>query len=489
MPAPLVTTNPGEFLRLEGVYIFERNPPAFVRGVFLGVVGVTGATLRGPVDTPVEISSESRFVEVFGHRGLFGSDTEVNEVRQFLQNKPFGKLVVVRAAATAAATAERDFLDTATPVINIAATSPGAWGNDLTVDIENATDGDADHFNLKVNYRGTVTTYENLDVSTGNDNLLSVIGSDLGNLVAVVKLADGRPDNVAAAGLTDTAGSDGTIADTDYTASGRAIDQLSNYRGIGVMAVATRSTAAIKAKMQLDALASSDRLFVIWNGNHSETVTNVATDAALYRSDRIVYVENSTNTFDFEIGAQVQVPPHSFLCSILSQTDVDVNPGEEATKQFSGGITGLQYESRTREDYITLKEAGVASWEKDETGGFLIVSGVVNDLTPGKTQITRRRSADFLQLSAASRLRFFVKKKNTLENRTQMAAELAAFSNTLRDEGRIIEDFEIEQESVNTEATRAQGLEKLLWRVKLIGHMLHIVLETEIGETVELREA
>jgi hypothetical protein len=200
-------------------------------------------------------------------------------------------------------------------------------------------------------------------------------------------------------------------------------------------------------------------------------------------------VENSTNTFDFEIGSQVQVPPHSFLCSILSQTDVDVNPGEEATKQFSGGITGLQAESRTREDYITLKEAGVASWEKDETGGFLIVSGVVNDLTPGKTQITRRRSADFLQLSAASRLRFFVKKKNTLENRTQMAAELAAFSNTLRDDGRIIEDFEIEQESVNTEATRAQGLEKLLWRVKLIGHMLHLVLETEIGETVELREA
>lgn len=489
MPAPFFTTNASEFGRVEGVYIFEKDPPAFIVGVFLGAVGIAGETLRGPVDTPVEITSPSRFEEVFGQRSLFGQSTSVNKVREFQANKPFGKRVIVRVAAAAAAVAERDFDETATPIINIAASSPGAWGNDITVDIVAATDGDVNHFNLEVNYRGDTVIYQNLDTSVGNDNLLVTIGADLANHVVVTKLADGRPDNIAAAGLTDTAGSDGSIADSDYTATDRGINQLKGFRGVGLVAVADRSTAAIKSAMKVAALGSSDRLFLIWNGNHGETIANIAIDSALYRSDRIVYCENSTTTFDLDVAAEIEIPPHSWMASILTQTDVDANPGEEASKQFTGGITSLRFENRTREDYITLKEAGVASLERDEDGGFLFVSGIVNDLTPGKTEITRRRSADFLQLSAAARLKFFVKKKNTAANRVQMGAEVVAFLNSLKDEGRIVEDFEVEQVTVNTEAERAKGRERILMRVKLIGHILALILITEIGQTVILRDA
>lgn len=489
MPAPFFTTNQSEFGRVEGVYIFEKDPPAFIQGVFLGSVGIAGLTLRGPVDTPVEITSAARFEEVFGHRSLFGQSTSVNKVREFMMNKPFGKRVIVRVAAAAAATSEKDFVATATPIVNIAASSPGAWGTDLTVDIENATDGNANHWNLKVNYRGDTVTYENLDTTAGNDNLLDTIGADLANLVVVTKLADGRPDNAAASALDDTTGSDGTIADSDYTATDRGLNQIKGYRGVGLVAIADRSTAAIKSAMKTAAEASSDRLFLIWNGSHSETQANVITDAALYRSDRIVYCENSTKTFDFDVAAEVEVPPHSWMASILTQTDVDVNPGEEASKQFTAGITSIRYANRTREDYISLKEAGIASLERDEDGGFLFVSGIVNDLTPGKTQITRRRSADFLQLSAAARLKFFVKKKNTAANRAQLAAEVVAFLSSLKDQSRIVEDFQVEQAAVNTEAQRAQGKERILMRVKLIGHILSLILETEIGETVVLRDA
>lgn len=489
MPAPFFTSNPSEFGRVEGVYIFEKDPPAFIQGVFLGVVAICGETLKGPVDTPVEITSPARFSEVFGGRSYQGQTASVNKVREFMMNKPFGKRVIVRVAAAAAAVAEMDFDASATPIINVAASSPGAWGNDLTVAVEDATDGNANHFNLVVNYLGGAVTYANLDTSTGNDNLLDVLGADLANLVVVTKLADGRPDNAAAAALTDTAGADGTIADSDYTATDRGINQIKGYRGVGLCAVADRSTTAIKAAMKVAAEASSDRLFLIWNGSHSETLANVITDAALYRSDRIVYCENSPKTFDFDVAAEVEVPPHSWMASILSQTDVDINPGEEASKEFTAGITALRYQNRTREDYVSAKEAGIASLERDEDGGFLFVSGIVNDLTPGKTQITRRRSADFLQLAAARRLKYFLKKKNTAANRAQLGAEVVAFLSQLRDEGRIVEDFQVDQTSSNTAASRAQGREAVLMRVKLIGHILALILETEIGETVVLRDA
>lgn len=490
MPAPYFTTDSREFTRLEGLYIFEKNPPTFIKGVELGVVAVAGETLRGPVDTPVEITSEARFIEVFGHRSRYGSTTEVNQVRKFLMNKPFGKVVVVRAAASAAATAEKDFVATATPIINVAASSPGAWGNDLTVDIVAASDANANHFDMIVNYRGSTVRYKNLDVTTGNNNLSEVIGSDLANLVVVSKLADGRPDNVAAAALNDTAGADGTIANTDYTAAGRAIEKIAYYKGVGVCAVAETSVAAadINTKMHTEALASNDRLFLIWNGSHSAAASAVVTDAANYRSDRIVYCYNSVKTYDSEAAADVMTAPHSWAASILSQVDVDINIGEEASKAYTRGIAGLQNESLSRSDYISLKDAGVAAWEKDTDGGFLIVSAVVNDLTSGKTEITRRRSADFLQLSAAGRLKFFVKKKNTAVNRAQIFSELAAFSQDLKDAGRVIEEFAIDQKSVNSALSRAQGIEKIYWKVKLIGHMKYLVLETEIGETVLFSE-
>ena len=102
MPAPLHTSNPAEFLRLEGLYIFEQNPPGFVRGASLGTVGVFGPTTKGPVDTPVLITSETRFLEVFGGRDFGGGGALVNKTWRSLLNKPFGSLFVVRAAAAGA---------------------------------------------------------------------------------------------------------------------------------------------------------------------------------------------------------------------------------------------------------------------------------------------------------------------------------------------------------------------------------------------------
>lgn len=493
MPAPFFTENPGEFPRLEGVYIFEKDPPAFVQGVFLGVVGIAGQTLRGPVNQPVEITSEARFAEVFGERSYDNSIVSVNKVREFLMNKPFGKVVVARVAAAAAATAEADFLATATPIINVAASSPGAWGNDLTVAIEAASDANANHFNMVVTYKGATTTYENLDVSaTGNNNLLDVIGTDLANLVVVTKIADGRPDNAVAAALTDTAGADGTVAATDYTASLGPLETVGNYPGVAIVAAAdgvdATINAGINAKMLLLAQASSDRMFLMWNGSHSASQATVIADVASYRNDRCVYVYNSTDTFDADLGAKVTVAPHSWLASIMSQTDVDVNPGEEGSKDFTGGISGLQTNALSREDYISLREAGIAAWERDFDGGHLIVSAVTTSLEAGRTEITRRRMADFLQISAARRLRFFVKKKNTVTNRSMMLGEIEAFSAQLKADERVIEDYAVVSQGVNTAATRAQGIECILWRVKIIGHMLHIVLKTEIGTTVVISE-
>lgn len=505
------STNPADYQKLEGLYISERNPPGFIRGVDLSVVGMAGKCVRGPT-AATRITSVPRFIEVFGGRDYGSGGVLVGEVWAALLNKQFGTIVVRRVVASDAAAAsfnaEEGLDGTGTEVIKIEASSLGAWGNSVYWKVEDATDEDADHFNLVIKYLGEEVTYENLNVKTSSDdNLLVVIGDDIANWVVVTKLADGRPENNADITETEFAaardsdgfvplggtytnyttvdGDDGTLAATDYD---DGLEALAVTPGVSTVLIpeATPDQNATNGTIVTLASTASDRVFLTWSGTVGQTpsqeVTNIAADITT-RSDRIIWCYNAPKTKDPETGVKIDQAPHIWMASIFSQYDVDVHPGAIETARQLAGVSELNNEQLTRQDLIDLKAAGISTLEKTESE-FLFRSGVTTDLTAGKTEITRRRMADFLQLSAASRLKNFVRTKNTLEKRAQMNGELVAFSNQLKDQGRIIEDFEVEQEAVNTEAQRAQGIEKILWRVKLIGHILSLVLATEIGTGV-----
>lgn len=476
------TSNPSEYDDLEGLIISEQPPPGFIQGADRNVVAIAGGTLRGPVDTPVVVTDQKSFESIFGNRSRYGSTTLANEVWLALCNKKFGpRVVVCRAAAAAAAAATHSFVATATPIVSVTASSVGAWGGDITCDIVNATDGNSNHFNLVVHYRGDQTTYANIDVSaTGNNNIALVVPNTYDVLVTVAKLADGRPDNVTGTALTG--GSDGSIADSDYTGSNRAMDKINNYPGVSLCLIAQRSTTAIKAQILSIAAVTPDRSWAMWNGSHTADDAATDTDAALYRSDRIIYCWNSPTILDPEVAQLTEVPPHTFMASIFSQTDVDQHVASKRTMAMLASISSLHF-APTRGQLIGLKDAGVCALEQLPTG-FKFRSGVTTSLTPGKLEIARRRQADFLQLSAADRLQDYVQEVDTDDTAKAIIAELDAFSASYRDQNRIVADYAI----LGT-ATNAQGVKVVKWRVKLIGHILYLVLETEIGTGVTIEAA
>lgn len=485
------STNPSDWTALEGLYISERNPPGFITGVDLSTVGFVGGCVRGPVDRVITITSPSRFLEVFGGRLRPGASggASVGKVWEALLNKRFGATIKVRrVVAAAAALATRSFSNAVpTAIIRVDATSVGAWGNDVSVSVVAATDADANHYNLVVSYGGKTTTYENLNTTAGNDNTTAVLGDDLGNAIVVTKLADGRPINSAAAALTS--GSDGTIAATDFQTP---LADMTSEPGVGVVLIPQLyvTAATVNGYIVSQAATVSDRLFLTWSSDHTNTDTDEVTDIAAQittRSDRIVWCYNSPWTADPELKADVQTPPHVWMASILSQVDVDIHPGSFETVALLAGITRVTQTALSRGALTNLKRAGVCALERTNDG-FQFRSGVTTSLVAGKLEITRRRMTDFLQLSAASRLRYYVKGKNTPAFRASALGELAAFSEQLRASGRVIEAFDAPT-SIATPAERAQGLERLLWRVKLISHALYLVLETEIGTTVEVTEA
>jgi hypothetical protein len=488
MPGPVFVTSDAETTRLEGLYIKERLPPAEIQGIALNDVCVVSEAIRGPVAKAVLCGSASRVREVFGGRDQGSGGTATSPLWKALVNKPWSRLWVIRAAAAAAVAASRNFPNSVpTNIIRVDASSVGAWGNVPTIDIQDATDGNVNHFNLKVSYLGQTFTYKNLDCTAGNNNLLQVIGNDDSNLIVVTKLADGRPSNIAAAALNGTAGSDGTIADSDFTASGKGLNVAAGVQNVGCVFIAERMSTALKSAIATLAAASTDRVWLVGPDAETTSKSTAITDVALNRHDRIVYTWGHGYTLDPEIAAEMLIRPESWLASIFSQTDVDQHVGDEETKNFTKGLIRLYDPSLVRGDFIAFKDAGICALEPTSTG-HAFVSGVTTSLTPGKEQIARRRCTDFLHLSLAKALAFFVKKKNTLSRRKTMYGVVRNFLDGLKRAERIVDKFEV-LDTLNTDITRAQGIEKIFIRVRLIPFMLFIVLETEIGEQVVISEA
>jgi hypothetical protein len=489
MPAPFFTTNDSDVAKLEGLYVKERNPPAVISGANLNVVGVVGEAVRGPVDKAILIGSEARFKEVFGGArqvsATIGSPI-TSMLWKALMNKPFGQLQCVRAAASGATTGVHTLSDAVPTVIaTITANGPGSWSGNVTYSVEAASDGVSQHWNLRITYDGKDFLYRNIDTTTGNDNTAAVVGTDDGRPITLTKNASGRP--VTGTGTLST-GSDGTIADSDFTASNRGVNVLASTPGVSVVFIAERSSTALKSVLLTLAAAATDRMYLMSADSDTTAASSAETDAASYiqADGRVIYCFNHPYTIDNDAAAEVVTFPTSWMASILSQTDIDIHPGEEDTKKMLAGITRLSFPALTRADYIALHDAGIAAMESNQ--GFQFVSGVTTSQTSGKQEITRRRMCDYLQLSVANQLRFSVKKKNTLSRRKANAGMIAAFLNDLELAERVVQDFSVDPDILNTDSQRAQGIEKILMRVKLIGHMLHLVLETEIGTSVSIKQ-
>jgi len=506
----IFSTNPADYQKLEALYVAERGPSGFIRSADFSITGLASRCVRGP-DAPQTITNVGDFVNIYGTRDQGSGGTLVGEAWKALLNKPFGTLVVQRVRASDSVKASFTLESTAggggTALLRIDASSAGAWGSLVGWSVSAATDANSNHFNLTVKYLAKQVIYQNVDISTGNDNTAALVGADVARYVDLVKLADGRPNNSAAtvdgadslgftllgqtvAAYTSVSGADGTLVVTDYN---NAVNTLAVFPGVSVVLVpeiVAGSAATFHSNLVALSSQVSDRVFLTWSQVHGQSVSTEVTQVGTQittRSDRIVWCYNSPYTIDPTTSQEVQTAPHVWLASILSQVDVDVHAGSFQTVALLAGCTRVTNTTLSILDLRALKAAGISTLERT-SDGFQFRSVVTTSLTSGRTELARRRMADFLQLSAATRLRTYVKGKNTPEIRAQMNAELTAFSLGLQLASRVIDKapdggngFSIDQVSVNTPAQRAQGEEHLLWRVKLIGHMLAVVLDTDIA--------
>ncbi len=183
-------------LTYPGVYIQEiPSGSRTITGVATAVAAFVGKARRGPVDTPVPITSYGEFERIFGgldrHSGLGYA------VRDYYLNGGSQAVVVRLGGDAVAATIDVD------GAVGLVAIGPGTWGNDLEVEVAHAADPEAslvaaqqgvpatELFHLTVR-EGSATaprfveTYPNITLSDGPRRIDTVLrGSQL------VDVADG----------------------------------------------------------------------------------------------------------------------------------------------------------------------------------------------------------------------------------------------------------------------------------------------------------
>jgi hypothetical protein len=230
---------------------------------------------------------------------------------------------------------------------------------------------------------------------------------------------------------------------------------------------------------------------------------------AATRDQRVVYCYPGFNTFvplmakrghsggaGFTADGNLDVGSDGFMASIMSQLPPEENPGQltSFTTAVNSLETGANAQGFQMEDYITFKKAGIAAARMDD-GTAIFQSGVtsVDPLVfPELVNIARRRMADFIQDTLATRGKAFGKKLSTFVRRKAFANEIRQFLEGLLSRNNLasqrIAGYTVDAKSGNTLDSLGKGIYRVIVKVRTLASLDSIVLQTTIGEQVTVEE-
>ena len=283
-----------------GVYVEETlNPIAPVVGPDSDTVAAfIGSATKGPI-TPTLVTSWTQYTSLYGS---WGADNTLSTAVYLFFANGGSRAYVTRVVDSGALVATRTFADrdeTPASTLTVTSINPGAWGNNISISIQNSTL--ADHFDLVVFYGGVlagnvVERYTDLNMtSTSARYAVTLVnaGSSYIRLADAGSLATGGDRNPAVASTQPLAsGSDGSaLTESDLVNAVTQLDLVTNSLLLNVPGVT--SSTAVNALISY--AEGRDDVFVVVDAIN-DTAANQITRAAEYTASSLaaVYYPNLT---------------------------------------------------------------------------------------------------------------------------------------------------------------------------------------------------
>lgn len=494
----LLISSKSDALR-HGAYIIEKTPPLVIQPTGTGVACVVEQFPWGPAQELITPSSVGERLNTFCPPGMDRTSQGYLAISQ----KGFPILKVVRVAGADAVEATADLPDiTPTTVVTLTAKYVGAAGSDLLWEVLDATDGDNSHYNLKVtatNASGasTVDLIQNLTGTSADED------ADLSRLLllgTITVVTPGRPVNGTG---TFGGGTDGTITSADYVGTiGTGDKGLSltesdkTIRHIFFGDPGDSIRAACNAGMNSHVDFLGDRMGYI-NGDSGQVASAARTDVENYRSIFLVYCDPWCYMFDDVDGTKRLTVPAPFAASMganLSPSTTIAWKAAEATK-FLGAIVALEADRGENSSLNT--DAGIATFIKEDRGGFSIEAGVNTEapIEPSKKSDTRSRMLAYIGRSLVDSVRSFIDAPNVPENQQSIIDAVHNFldglkRNVSRDANHNphILNFNIDDiAAANDDVSLAAGEFSVPASIQLSASMAKLFFVLTIGESVSIR--
>jgi hypothetical protein len=489
-----------------GVFAIEKTSQPQITAQGTAVAAIVGQPGWGPPNTLMTPASPKDLLDMVAPPGI----DRTNSFYLSVIRKSFPLLKFVRVMGTGAVAASAAFPDlTAVAVINVAVKYPGTEGNRFVGVVSDASDGVADHFNLTVSTSmasGTTSeTWQNLNYkgngTTVGDSVPSLTNSLLVGAITKVMAAGGRPVNGT---VSFTGGTTPEVTADDYVGTEGTGDKGiallegdSTVRHVFADDMGATDRAAVNEGLVAHGEYMGDRM-VYLNGVSGQSLSQVKTDVALYRSDRAYYCDPWVYVTDAE-GTMRLTPSAAFAASVGAQLSPSTSIGwknQEVQKMLSG-ISALEQDRGQGAGQNT--KSGVVTFLREDSGGFTMEADVTTLAPVDETRAhgTRRRMTDYIALAFVLSTRGFVDAPNVFQNQQLLVNGLIALMDNLkanqnRDANHTphVLDYAIgDLGAENSATTLAQGLFSIPLIVKISSGMYRIILNINSGEGVSVREA
>lgn len=187
----------------------------------------------------------------------------------------------------------------------------------------------------------------------------------------------------------------------------------------------------------------------------------------------------------------IDVPMDEWAAALMTELQPELNPGQAGAPVDLAFAPIIGYQRGTPKlkmaDYIILKQYGIAALRMDKDVGPIIQSGVTTSLVSGRTNINRRRMADYIQDSIAARYNLFVKKLGTRDRKDAIVSETDAFGADLVSRNNPaaarIDSYVIDDKTGNTPSLEARGIFTVISRWRMLGTLDVLVAQTDVSPT------
>lgn len=345
-----------------GVYIQE--VPSGVRtitSVSTSIAAFIDFFKEGPMNEAVQIFGMADFDRIFG--GLDKRSMASYAISQFFLNGGTQAYVVRVADKDIGGTSEiktasvkiKNIIGASVDILEIKAANPGAWGNNLRIDIDHNTSDPNKYFNLYVTrYDGpsgqakalTTETYLGLSVVIGDMKYVDTVVNDGSKLIRVTHLAT-APANTLPAATGTLSGGLTALGKTEF--NGLRNGKLSIKVGIGDVKTATIDT---------------------WSTDAVETLTQFRP----YLEQAIRAVDNTSPVF---AGARVEVVDGKYLRILTGRRSSSYVPAELVVISKSGAdptpetlkLMGVGLLGNNVQEYQLGASASVSAMTAGTVGG------------------------------------------------------------------------------------------------------------------------